>query len=218
MWFAVTLMNYVLGGSDFSSRLMTEVRSKRGLTYGIGSSFGASLYQGAFRRVGVDEERERVAGARRDRRRDPQDEERRAPRPRSWPRARATTPAATRSSCRRPRASRAPSWAPSCTAWASPTSEFRAAHGRRRRGAGQGGGGEAARPRRRARSSSSARATSSSRSSRPRACATSASTSRTRSAAPRAPSGRKQPAPAPSDRGAQLRACAAGRAAPTPRR
>jgi len=48
-WYAVTLMNYVLGGSDFSSRLITEVRSKRGLTYGIGSSFGASLYQGAFR-------------------------------------------------------------------------------------------------------------------------------------------------------------------------
>jgi zinc protease len=48
-WYAVTLMNYVLGGSDFSSRLMTEVRSKRGLTYGIGSSFGASLYEGAFR-------------------------------------------------------------------------------------------------------------------------------------------------------------------------
>jgi zinc protease len=48
-WYAVSLMNYVLGGSDFSSRLMTEVRSKRGLTYGIGSSFGASLYEGAFR-------------------------------------------------------------------------------------------------------------------------------------------------------------------------
>jgi zinc protease len=47
-WYAVTLMNYVLGGSDFSSRLMTEVRSRRGLTYGISSSFGASLYQGAF--------------------------------------------------------------------------------------------------------------------------------------------------------------------------
>ena len=48
-WYAVTLVNYVLGGSDFSSRLMTEVRSRRGLTYGIGSSFGAPLYQGAFR-------------------------------------------------------------------------------------------------------------------------------------------------------------------------
>jgi zinc protease len=50
-WYATTLMNYVLGGSDFSSRLMTEVRAKRGLTYGIGSTFGASLYQGAFRVV-----------------------------------------------------------------------------------------------------------------------------------------------------------------------
>jgi len=48
-WYAATLVNYVLGGSDFSSRLMTEVRSKRGLTYGIGSSFGATLYPGAFR-------------------------------------------------------------------------------------------------------------------------------------------------------------------------
>jgi zinc protease len=48
MWFAATLMNYVLGGSDFSSRLMTDVRSKRGLTYGISSSYGASLYDGAF--------------------------------------------------------------------------------------------------------------------------------------------------------------------------
>jgi zinc protease len=48
-WYAATLVNYVLGGSDFSSRLMKEVRAKRGLTYGIGSSFGASLYEGAFR-------------------------------------------------------------------------------------------------------------------------------------------------------------------------
>ena len=48
-WYAATLANYVLGGSDFSSRLMIEVRSKLGLTYGIGSSFGASLYEGAFR-------------------------------------------------------------------------------------------------------------------------------------------------------------------------
>lgn len=48
-WYAATVVNYVLGGSDFSSRLMAEVRSKRGLTYGIGSSFGATLYPGAFR-------------------------------------------------------------------------------------------------------------------------------------------------------------------------
>ena len=58
-WYAATLMNYVLGGSDFSSRLMIEVRAKRGLTYGIGSSFGSTLYESAFRVAGVDEERVR---------------------------------------------------------------------------------------------------------------------------------------------------------------
>jgi zinc protease len=47
-WYDVTMMNYVLGGSDFSSRLMIEVRAKRGLTYNIRSSFGASLSQGVF--------------------------------------------------------------------------------------------------------------------------------------------------------------------------
>ena len=52
-WYAATLMNYVLGGSDFSSRLMIEVRAKRGLTYGIGSSFGSNLYQGGFRVAGA---------------------------------------------------------------------------------------------------------------------------------------------------------------------
>jgi zinc protease len=51
-WYAATLMNYALGGSDFASRLMIEVRAKRGLTYGIGSSFGSPLYQGAFRVAG----------------------------------------------------------------------------------------------------------------------------------------------------------------------
>ncbi|MFV3128091.1 M16 family metallopeptidase [Niveispirillum sp. KHB5.9] len=37
-WYAATILNYVLGGGGFSSRLMDEVREKRGLTYGIGSS------------------------------------------------------------------------------------------------------------------------------------------------------------------------------------
>jgi zinc protease len=32
--------NYVVGGGDFSSRLTNEVREKRGLTYGISTSFG----------------------------------------------------------------------------------------------------------------------------------------------------------------------------------
>jgi len=32
--------NYIVGGGDFSSRLTDEVRTKRGLTYGISTSFG----------------------------------------------------------------------------------------------------------------------------------------------------------------------------------
>ncbi|MBX3531430.1 MAG: insulinase family protein [Rhizobiaceae bacterium] len=36
-FFAAFLMNHVLGGGTFSSRLFDEVREKRGLTYGIGS-------------------------------------------------------------------------------------------------------------------------------------------------------------------------------------
>src|SRR4030095_8788041 len=37
-WYAGQLVNWVLGGGGFSSRLMTEVREKRGLTYG-GATF-----------------------------------------------------------------------------------------------------------------------------------------------------------------------------------
>ena len=36
-FFAASILNEVLGGTRFSARLMTEVRDKRGLTYGIGS-------------------------------------------------------------------------------------------------------------------------------------------------------------------------------------
>ncbi|MBI1273365.1 MAG: insulinase family protein [Alphaproteobacteria bacterium] len=36
-WYAASILNYVLGGGGFESRLMTEVREKRGLTYGIGT-------------------------------------------------------------------------------------------------------------------------------------------------------------------------------------
>ncbi len=36
-FFAAFILNEVLGGSRFSSRLMSEVREKRGLTYGIGT-------------------------------------------------------------------------------------------------------------------------------------------------------------------------------------
>jgi len=37
-WFPATVLNYVLGGGGFSSRLMDEVREQRGLTYGVSSS------------------------------------------------------------------------------------------------------------------------------------------------------------------------------------
>ena len=36
-YFAATILNHVLGAGGFESRLMTEVREKRGLTYGIGT-------------------------------------------------------------------------------------------------------------------------------------------------------------------------------------
>ncbi|MEM8595684.1 MAG: insulinase family protein, partial [Pseudomonadota bacterium] len=46
-----SVMNYILGGGGFSSRLMTEVREKRGLAYGVSSSLspldGAPLYVGS---------------------------------------------------------------------------------------------------------------------------------------------------------------------------
>ena len=41
-FFATFLMNHVLGGGTFSSRLFDEVREKRGLAYGVGSSLVTS--------------------------------------------------------------------------------------------------------------------------------------------------------------------------------
>ena len=41
-FFAAFLMNHVLGGGTFSSRLFDEVREKRGLAYGVGSSLTTS--------------------------------------------------------------------------------------------------------------------------------------------------------------------------------
>lgn len=43
-FFAAYLLNHVLGGSGFESRLMSEVREKRGLTYGIGSFLASRRY------------------------------------------------------------------------------------------------------------------------------------------------------------------------------
>lgn len=51
-FFAASLLNEILGGGRFGARLMTEVREKRGLTYGIGSYLVgydlAELYMGQF--------------------------------------------------------------------------------------------------------------------------------------------------------------------------
>lgn len=38
-WHAAQVMNFILGGAGFGSRLMTEIREKRGLTYGVYTSF-----------------------------------------------------------------------------------------------------------------------------------------------------------------------------------
>ena len=40
-YFAASILNEVLGGSGFSSRLMDEIREKRGLTYGVGTGLAA---------------------------------------------------------------------------------------------------------------------------------------------------------------------------------
>ena len=45
---AVSLGNQILGGGGFGTRLMTEVREKRGLTYGVYSGFTAMQARGPF--------------------------------------------------------------------------------------------------------------------------------------------------------------------------
>jgi zinc protease len=47
-FYPVLVMNYILGGGGFSSRLMDEIRDNQGLAYGVGSSFQANLMPGAF--------------------------------------------------------------------------------------------------------------------------------------------------------------------------
>jgi zinc protease len=47
-YFPVRVMNYILGGGGFASRLMEEVRAKRGLTYDIGCNFDSYKLKGAF--------------------------------------------------------------------------------------------------------------------------------------------------------------------------
>ncbi len=47
-FFALLVGNHILGGGDLTSRLMEEVREKRGLSYGVYSSFAPGLHAGAF--------------------------------------------------------------------------------------------------------------------------------------------------------------------------
>jgi zinc protease len=47
-FYALQLLNYILGGGGFSSRLMDDIRENRGLAYSVASSFEAGLEPGAF--------------------------------------------------------------------------------------------------------------------------------------------------------------------------
>jgi len=47
-FFALTVGNYILGGGGFVSRLMQEVREKRGLSYSIYSQFESRMQEGPF--------------------------------------------------------------------------------------------------------------------------------------------------------------------------
>lgn len=47
-YYAVSVMNYILGGGGFGSRLMEEIRVKRGLAYSVESFFEAGKYPGSF--------------------------------------------------------------------------------------------------------------------------------------------------------------------------
>jgi zinc protease len=48
---ALSVMNYLLGGGGFASRLVEEIRDKRGLAYSVTSFFEAGKFPGAFQIV-----------------------------------------------------------------------------------------------------------------------------------------------------------------------
>lgn len=59
-WYAAYVMNYILGGDGLNSRLMTEIRVKRGLSYGV-YSFLAPKERGALIEGTVSSANDRVA-------------------------------------------------------------------------------------------------------------------------------------------------------------
>ena len=48
-YYPFQVMNQILGSGDLSSRLMTEIRIKKGLAYGVESLLAARKYEGSFR-------------------------------------------------------------------------------------------------------------------------------------------------------------------------
>lgn len=56
-YYATSVMNYILGGGGFESRLMQNIREQKGLAYSVYSFFEASKYEGAFQ-IGVQTKNE----------------------------------------------------------------------------------------------------------------------------------------------------------------
>ncbi len=56
-YYALSVMNYILGGGGFSSRLMQNIRDDKGLVYDIHSFFAADKYGGSFQ-VGLQTKNE----------------------------------------------------------------------------------------------------------------------------------------------------------------
>lgn len=56
-FYAVVVMNYILGGGGFSSRLMDNIRDNKGLAYDVHSGFAAQKEPGAFE-VGIQTKNE----------------------------------------------------------------------------------------------------------------------------------------------------------------
>jgi zinc protease len=47
-YYAVSVMNYILGGGGFASRLMDNIRDNKGLAYDVHSAFSADRFAGSF--------------------------------------------------------------------------------------------------------------------------------------------------------------------------
>ncbi len=50
-YYAILVMNYILGGGGFASRLMDNIRDNKGLSYDVHSTFSAGKYAGNFQVV-----------------------------------------------------------------------------------------------------------------------------------------------------------------------